>query len=158
MGAAGALQPCAQTLGMALLEWWSGGCPGQHQRFTQTKKCVFCWLSQAVPGAYSEKHAERKYVYFVFGLGFCLFITPLGKCSLGLKADTETSEANLKTDLDQEFNLESLSARTLLFFSLCKDEITRPIKCLAGKHHVHCVVLKTLCVCYLCLLYNSRHR
>lgn len=58
----------------ALLEW---GCPGKCHRVTQTNKCVFCGLSQTVPWAYSEKHAERKYVYFVFGLGFCLFISPL---------------------------------------------------------------------------------
>lgn len=148
----------ANTGHWALLEWWGGGCPGKRHIFTQTKKCVFRGISQTVPWAYSEKHAERKYIYFVFGLGFCLFITPLEMRSLGFRADPETSEANLKTDLDQKFMLESLSAWTLLCIAFCKDKITRPIMCLAGKHHVHHVAFKTDCVCYLCPLYNRKNR
>lgn len=75
--------------------------------------------------------------------------------SLGFRADTETSEANLETDLDQEFTLESLSARTGLCFSLCEGKITRSIMCLAC---ASCCFKNTLCVFYLCLLYNTKNR
>lgn len=84
---------------------------GETRKIHPDREVCLLW---AVP----KKHAERKYVYSVFGLGFCLFIIPLAMCSLGFRADIETLEANLKTHLDQEFTLECLSATTPWFFIL----------------------------------------
>lgn len=47
-GAAGAPRLCVQTLGTALLEWWTAVWQGKWEWSTQTEKCVFYGLSLTV--------------------------------------------------------------------------------------------------------------